>query len=83
VKAANFKVVLVLHFLHSKGIKTVPQPPYSPDIAPCNFFLYPQVKKLINGGRFEIVKAIEAILKKLSKNGFQHVFEQWQHPWDT
>jgi histone-lysine N-methyltransferase SETMAR len=73
--------------LHSKGIKTVPNPLYSPDIAPCDFYLYLQVKKVINGRRLETeidaFKALETILKRLSKNGFQHVFEQWQHPWDN
>jgi hypothetical protein len=68
--------------LHSKDIKTVLRPPYSPDIAPCDFYLCPQVKKEINERRFETeidaVKALEAILKRLSKNGFQQVFEQWQ-----
>jgi hypothetical protein len=43
------------------------------------------MKKEINERRFETeidaVKALEAILKRLSKNGFQHVFEQWQQ-WD-
>jgi hypothetical protein len=44
------------------------------------------VKREINTRRFETeidaVKALEAILKRLFKNGLQHVFEQWQHPWD-
>jgi hypothetical protein len=66
VKAANCKVVLMLHLLHSKGIKTVPHPPYSPDIAPCDLYLYPQVKKVINEQRFEVqidaVKALAMIL---------------------
>ena len=28
------------------GIKTVPQPPYSPDVAPCNFWLFPKAQRL-------------------------------------
>ena len=26
------------------GIKTVPQPPYSPDLAPCDFWLFPKLR---------------------------------------
>ena len=26
------------------GIKTVPQPPYSPDLAPCDFCLFPKLR---------------------------------------
>jgi histone-lysine N-methyltransferase SETMAR len=84
VKVANCKVILVLtyEYLPSKVIKTVPHPPYSRDIAPCDFYLYPQAKKEINGRRFETeidaVKVLKAILKRLPKNGFQRVLEQWQ-----
>lgn len=77
---------VVTEFLHSKNVRSVPHPPYSPDIAPCDFYLYPQAKKDLKGRRFQTelhaVKALEAILKRLSKDGFCHVFEQWQHRWD-
>ena len=36
-----------LHHCHS--IETVPQPPYSPDLAPCDFCLFPKVR----GFRYE------------------------------
>ena len=26
------------------GIKTFPQPPYSPDLAPCDFWLFPKLR---------------------------------------
>lgn len=29
------------------GIEIMPHPPYSPDLAPCDFYLFPQVKKKI------------------------------------
>ena len=29
--------ILVTDYLTKMGIKTVPQPPYSPDLAPCEF----------------------------------------------
>ena len=32
---------LVTDYLTKMGIKTVPQPPYSPDVAPCDFWLFP------------------------------------------
>ena len=33
------------------GIKTVPQPPYSPDLAPCDFWLFPKLR----GCRYETI----------------------------
>jgi histone-lysine N-methyltransferase SETMAR len=77
---------IVRDFLESHGIETVPHPPYSPDLAPCDFYLFPNLKKALKGKKFTtdeaLVKAAEAILKRLSQNGFQHVFESWQKRWD-
>ena len=36
---------LVTDYLTKMGIKTVPQPPYSPDLAPCDFWLFPQLQE--------------------------------------
>ena len=42
------------------GTKTVPHPPYSPDLAPCDFWLFPKLR----GCRFEtIVEMKEAVMK--------------------
>ena len=42
------------------GIKTVPQPPYSPDLAPCDFCLFPQLR----GCRYETIEEMkEAVMK--------------------
>ena len=41
-------------------IKTVPQPPYSPDIAPCDFWLFPKLR----GCRYERIEEMkEAVMK--------------------
>lgn len=72
----------VLEYLHQHNINCVPHPPYSPDLAPCDFFLFPALKSRLRGRRFsdnsEILKASEAVLKDLSKNGLRHVFEDWK-----
>ena len=39
------KSTLVTDYLTKMGIKTVPQPPYSPDLAPCDFCLFPKLKE--------------------------------------
>jgi len=75
----------VQEFLAKKEIEIVPHPAYSPDLASNDFFLYPSVKKHLKGKRFanvtEALKSLEANLKRLSKNGFQHVFLEWQRRW--
>ena len=57
-------------------------PPYSHNLVPCDFFLFPSLKRKLQGIWFETSKAVlkksETILKDLTKNGLQHVFEEWQ-----
>ena len=36
-------------FLDSRGIRTLPHLPYSPDLAPTDFFLFPTVKSALSG----------------------------------
>ena len=37
------------------GIKTVPQPPYNPDVAPCDFCLFPKLR----GCRYETIEEMK------------------------
>ena len=43
----------VAQFLTSKDIRVMPQPPYSPDLAPCDFFLFQKAKSAMKGHHFE------------------------------
>ena len=63
------------------GIKTVPQPPYSPDLAPCDFCLFP---KLI-GCRYEtieemkeaVMKVIDTLTQEDIHGAFQKLLKQY------
>ena len=57
---AVYNSILVTDYLTKMGIKTVPQPPYSRDLAPCDFCLFPKLK----GCRYEIIEELkEAVMK--------------------
>ena len=45
-------------------IAVLEQPPYSPDLAPCDFFLFPKLKKVIKGTRFQDSKAIKTAVTR-------------------
>ena len=45
--------ILVTDYLTKMGIKIVPQPPDSPDLAPCDFWLFPKLKEKLRGCRYE------------------------------
>jgi len=41
--------VSINEFLAEKSIRVVPQPLYSPDLSPCDFFLFPRLKNHLKG----------------------------------
>ena len=51
--------ILVTDYWSKMGIKTVPQPPYSPDIAPCDFWLFPKLKEKLRGCCYEIIEEMK------------------------
>ena len=57
-------------------------PPYSPDLAPCDFFLFPKVKSALKGTRFTTVESVKTkateVMNMVSENDFQHCFQQWK-----
>ena len=79
-------LLLVRQILSNKNITVCPHPPYSPDLAPCDFWLFPKVKMTMKGKRFESIQDIEAAttaqLKTLTKEDFQNCFRKWQERWD-
>ena len=68
--------VLVTDHLSKMGIKTVPQPPYSPDLAPC---------EKLRGCRYEtieemkeaVMKVIDTIIQEDFHEAFQELLEQY------
>ena len=58
------------------GIKTVPRPPYSPDLAPCDFWLFPKLR----GCRYETTEAMKEAVTKvidmLTQEDFHGAFQK-------
>ncbi|KAM7312456.1 putative histone-lysine N-methyltransferase SETMAR-like [Ixodes scapularis] len=58
--ASSHTALIVSWLLAKLGVATLPQPPYSPDLAPPDFFLFPRIKRTLKGtrhGTLEMVKA--------------------------
>jgi histone-lysine N-methyltransferase SETMAR len=56
-------------------------PPYSPDLAPCDFWAFLTTERKLQGKKFrsdqEVKTACSTILLKLVANGLQHIFDKW------
>jgi len=57
--------------------------PYSPDLAPCDFWLFPKLKNALKGQRFadfsDIQCNVKTLLQGIPENNFQDCFQQWHH----
>ena len=63
------------------GIKTVPHPPYSPNLAPCDFWLFPKLKEKLRGCRYETIEEMKKVVTKvidtLTQEDFQKLLERY------
>ncbi|VEN44570.1 unnamed protein product [Callosobruchus maculatus] len=51
--------LLVREYLAKNSTVMVPQQPYSPDLVPCDFFLFPKLKRPMKGPRYATIKEIK------------------------
>ena len=60
----------------------LPHPPYSPDLAPCDFFLFPKIKKELGGMRFEriqeLARTVKSITNNISQEDYFNCFQDWR-----
>lgn len=74
--------ISIREFLNSKRITVVPQPPYSPDLSPCDFFLFPKLKHVLKGRHFgtleNIQKTVTDQLKAIPIEDFQRCYQEWE-----
>ena len=62
------------------GIKTVPHPPYSPYLAPCDFWLFPKLKEKLRGCSYETIEemkeAVTKVIDTLTQEDFLGAFQK-------
>jgi len=78
--------LLIREFLAKQDTIVVPQPPYSPDLAPAAFFLFPKLKSTLKGRRFQTIEEIKVNslqdLRAIPQNTFQDAFQHWKKRWE-
>ena len=70
----------VREFLDKKGIRMIEHAPYSPDLAPADFFLFPKVKGTLAGTTLTpetIQTEWERVTKTISKEQFTRAYQKW------
>ncbi|XP_067942994.1 protein GVQW3-like [Watersipora subatra] len=78
--------LMVRQYLAKNKVTVLNHPPYSPDLAPCDFYLFPKVKLTMKGERFDDIPTIQENvtrqLRSFMESDFQHCMDQWKRRWD-
>lgn len=83
--APPHKAGVAMAAIHDAGFECLEHPPYSPDLAPSDFYLFPRLKEDLRGHKFandsEVMAAVEAFLKSPEKyfffNGIRGLEKRW------
>ena len=74
-----YNSILVTDYLTKMSIKTVPHHPYSPELAPCDFCLFPKLKgchyETIEEMKEAVMKVIDALPQEDFDGAFQKLLE--------
>ena len=73
-------VRLLSLFLASEKVKVLNNPPYSSDPSPCDFFLFPRLKKMLSGNRYtsrSLGSSIYQRLQQIPKEDYLSAFCNW------
>ena len=60
--ASSHKCEVVISFLASEKAKVLNHLPYSPDLSPCDFFLFPRLKKMLSGNKVTSKSSLGSVI---------------------
>lgn len=79
--ASAHKTGAVTQYLMDNGIRVLPHLAYSPDLAPCDFWLFPKLKGLVAGHKFsrvqDLAKEVNSVLRSIPKEDYREALQKW------
>lgn len=77
--APSHSSILVKQYLAKRQVVCIDHPPYSPDLAPPDYFLFPKVKMPMKGHRFSSIEEIQTrvteVLRTIPEEAFSRAFQ--------
>ena len=74
--------IIVTEYLTKVGIKTVRHLPYCPNLAPCDFWLFPKLRgcryETIEEMKEDLTKVIDTLTQENFNGAFQKLLEQYK-----
>jgi len=78
--APSHNATIVKQFLAQRKVTVLDHPPYSPDLAPADYFLFPKVKSHLKERLFDLIleiqKAVTSTLNAIAKDDFYKVIQK-------
>ncbi len=69
-----------------RRVMLISHPPYSPDLALCNFWLFPSLKDHLTESSFddpnEVKMAVDGFFQSIPKDDFVKTFDKWVYHWE-
>ena len=82
VNAPAHSAHVIKDFFAKNNTALVRQPPYTLDLAPCDFWLFPKLKTTLKGTRFrsrkDIMEKTTAELRNIPDEEFKRCLQKWQ-----
>ena len=66
--APSHNAAFVKKFLANRNVAVLHHPPYLPDLAPADYFLFPKLKFSLKGRNFQTVKEIQCAMTRELNN---------------
>ena len=73
--ASSHKCEVVKSFWASEKVEVLNHPPYSPDLSPCDFFLFPRLKKMLSRNKYTSEKF--SWQQQIPKEDYLSAFREW------
>ena len=78
--SSSHKCEVVKSFKASAKVKVLNHPPYSSDLSPCDFFVFPRLKKMLSGNKYmssSLGSTIYQCLQQIPKEDYLSAFLDW------
>lgn len=68
----------VKNFLKDEGLAVMPHPPYSPDLSPCDFWLFDYIKRNLEDhqNKDSLFKAVSKIIENIPEKEYKKAFDK-------
>ena len=79
--APAHRAVATQDMIAKRSFEVLEHPPYSPDLAPCDFFLLPLLKRFLSGQQFdaieELPRAVQTAISSIPQDSYINSYIAW------